>query len=50
MNLDVYRNRDIPNKRWMDYVKDDVGKNEVSTELTADRQEWKKKMMMPDEL
>lgn len=40
INVDGYRSK--LKKKWVDCVKDDIGK-QVSTKMTVDRQEWEKK-------
>lgn len=48
MNVDGYRSRGRPKKRWMDCVKDDMCRNGVSTDMAEDRKEWKKRTCCAD--
>ena len=34
------RNRDGPKMRWRDLVKDDMARNQMTTEMAEDRQHW----------
>lgn len=43
MNVDGYRRRDRPKKRWMDCVKNDLSKKNINTQITTDRKECKRK-------
>jgi hypothetical protein len=48
MNVDGHPSRDRPEKRWMDYVKDDMRIKGVRMEITSDRREWNKKPCCAD--
>jgi hypothetical protein len=48
MYVDAHSSKDRPNKRWMDYVKDDIRIKGVSMEMTRGRREWKKKTCCAD--
>ena len=43
MNVDGYKSRERPKKRWMDCVKDDMARKEVTAEMTSNREVWKKR-------
>ena len=43
MNFDRCGRRGRPKKRWMDYVKHVMNVKTVNSEMTSDRDEWKKK-------
>ncbi|XP_062527382.1 androgen-induced gene 1 protein isoform X2 [Bombyx mori] len=48
MNVDGYRGRGRPKKKWMDCVKNDMGKRGVSEEMVYDRRVWKEKTYCTD--
>ncbi|PZC79580.1 hypothetical protein B5X24_HaOG216245 [Helicoverpa armigera] len=48
MNVDGYSGRGRPKKRWMDCVKVDMVRKNVTCEMTADRSVWKKKTCCAD--
>ena len=48
MNVEGYRGRGRPKKKWMDCVKDDMGKRGVSEEMVYDRRVWKEKTCCAD--
>jgi hypothetical protein len=48
MNVDGHPSRNLPKKRWMDCVKDDMRIKGVSMEMTCDRREWKMKTCCAD--
>lgn len=48
LNVDGYVGRGRPKKRWMDCVKDDMCRKDVSAEMTADRDVWRKKTYCAD--
>ena len=48
MNVDGWRGRGRPKKRWMDCVRDDMNEKGVNDSVTFDRGEWKKKTCCAD--
>ena len=40
MTVDGKRNRGRPKLRWRDLVKEDMGRNQMATEMTEDRKHW----------
>ena len=40
MTVDGKRNRGRPNMRWRDLVKDDMARNQMTTEMAEDRRHW----------
>ena len=40
MTVDGKRNRGRPKLRWRDLVKEDMGRNQMTTEMTEDRKHW----------
>ena len=48
VNVDGWRGRGSPKKRWMDYVKNDMKEKRVSDSMTVDRTAWKKKTCWAD--
>ncbi|CAK1594062.1 unnamed protein product [Parnassius mnemosyne] len=48
MNVEGHTGRGRPNKRWIDCVKSDMRMKGVSMEMTADREEWNKKIYCAD--
>ena len=48
MNIDGWRGRGRPKKRWMDCVRDDMNEKGVNDSVTFDRGEWKKKTCCDD--
>ena len=40
MTVDGKRNRGRPKLRWQDLVKDDMARNQMTTEMTEDRIHW----------
>lgn len=48
LNVEGYRGRGRPKKRWMDCVRKDMSVKGVSVEMTADRDEWKKRTYCAD--
>jgi hypothetical protein len=48
VNVNGHPRRGRPKKRGMDCVKDDMRIKGVSTEMTTDRREWKKKTCCAD--
>jgi hypothetical protein len=44
MNVEGWRGRGRPKKRWIDCVKQDMREMAVSDEMTSDRGEWRKKL------
>ena len=48
INVDRWRGRGRPKKRWMDCVKNDMKEQGVSDSMTDDRTAWKKKTCCAD--
>lgn len=48
LNVEGYVGRGRPRKRWVDCVVNDMRVKGVSMEMTADREEWKKKTYCAD--
>ncbi|KAJ8707262.1 hypothetical protein PYW08_011396 [Mythimna loreyi] len=48
LNVDGWRGRGRPKKRWMDCVRSDMKEKGVSDSLTGDRTGWKKKTCCAD--
>jgi hypothetical protein len=48
MNVEGWRGRGRPKKRWIDCVRQDMGEMAVSDEMTSDRGEWRKKTWWDD--
>ncbi|XP_063899138.1 uncharacterized protein LOC135119170 [Helicoverpa armigera] len=46
--VDGYKGRGRPKKRWMDCVKDDMARKNVISEMTSDREVWKRKACCAD--
>ena len=40
MTVDEKRNRSRPKLRWQDLVKDDMARNQMTTEMAEDRRHW----------
>ena len=40
MKVDGTRNRGRPKLRWRDLVKDDMARNQMTTEMAEDRKHW----------
>ena len=40
MTVDGKRNRGRPKVRWQDLVKDDMARNQMTTEMAEDRRHW----------
>jgi hypothetical protein len=43
MNVEGWRGRGRPKKRWIDCVRQDMREMAVSDEMTSDRGEWREK-------
>jgi hypothetical protein len=43
MNVEGWRGRGQPKKRWIDSVKQDMRETAVSEEMTSDREKWWKR-------
>ena len=48
MDVDGYKSRRRPKKRWMECVNDDMVRKGVTTEMTTNRGVWKKKTCCAD--
>ena len=48
MNVNGYKSRGRPKKRWMDCVKDDMPRIEESDKKTSNREVWTKKICYAD--
>ncbi|PZC72650.1 hypothetical protein B5X24_HaOG210780 [Helicoverpa armigera] len=48
MNVEGWRGRGRPRKRWIDCLKEDMKQKGVDVSMTSDREEWKKKTCCAD--